>query len=146
MFRLLGYDHVGIRVTDLSRALEFYALIGFRIEPGEVWEEHDAVGLINDAGLRINLIYNGLSREERRNVLMDEPEKWPGLTHFALVVDSLEAVVTEMAEKGIALTGGPLRVGSRRTICFVRDPDGNVIEFDELLSADDDSPVTSSGG
>jgi hypothetical protein len=24
-------------------------------------------------------------------------------------------------------------IGGRRIICFIRDPDGNVIEFDQLL-------------
>lgn len=143
MFRLLAYDHVGIRVSELSRALDFYALLGFRPEPGETWEEHDAVGLINDAGVRINLIHNGRCRDAGRNVLMDEPEKWPGLTHVALVVDSLDAVMKHLVDKRIALTGGPIQIGERRVICFVRDPDGNVIEFDELLASARAAPARS---
>jgi catechol 2,3-dioxygenase-like lactoylglutathione lyase family enzyme len=134
MFQVISYDHVGVRVTDKSASLRFYSLLGFHPEPGETWEEHDAIGLVNDAGVRINLIYNGRARPDRRNILMDETEKWPGITHIALVVDSLDRLVARMTELGIPLTGGPERLGERRAVCFIRDPDGNVIEFDELYA------------
>jgi catechol 2,3-dioxygenase-like lactoylglutathione lyase family enzyme len=131
MFQIAAYDHIGIRVTDLPRALAFYGLLGFELEPGEAWEEHRAVGLINEAGLRLNLIYNGKPRDETANILMDEPEKWPGFTHLALLIDDLDEVMRLLAEHGIALTEGPMALGEQRRICFIRDPDGNVIEFTE---------------
>ena len=39
-FDICAYDHVGIRVTDRSRAIAFYQLLGFELEPEEEWEEH----------------------------------------------------------------------------------------------------------
>lgn len=133
MFELRAYHHAGIRVTDEARAIEFYEHLGFRPEPGRRWPEHSAIELINDGGVRLNLIFNAEVHPAGHNVLMDEPVKWPGITHLAFEVPDLEAVIERMNERGVTITEGPLQIGDGRRICFVRDPDGNVIEFDELL-------------
>jgi catechol 2,3-dioxygenase-like lactoylglutathione lyase family enzyme len=132
MFTIEKYDHVGVRVTDRGRAEEFYRKLGFEPEPNEDSPEHSALGMINSAGVRINLIYNGQSHPDR-NVLMDIDTNWTGYTHYAVLVDSLAKVVAWAENEGIPITEGPLEIGGRRTVVFIRDPDGNVVEFDELL-------------
>lgn len=132
MFKISGYEHIGVRVTDKAAAIAFYRRIGFYTDPAEESAEHEAVGLVNDAGVRINLIYNGVKRPGNRNILMDEPRRHPGFTHPAFIVDSLDSVMQHMHEQGVRITEGPLELGKRRRACFIRDPDGNVIEFDEL--------------
>lgn len=133
MIRVGQIDHVGIRVTDRERAQRFYEQLGFRIDPDEESPRSHSCGLVNDAGVRINLIYNG--REPvGGNVLMDVPEKWPGYTHAAFIVEDLDELVRWFDANGVAITEGPSVFGhGRRKVCFVRDPDGNVLEFDELL-------------
>ena len=133
MFQIQSYDHVGVRVTDRERAAAFYAELGFRPEPNEDSPEHSALGLINDAGVRVNLVYNGVPHPNR-NILMDVPEKWAGYTHYAVLVDSLQAVLDWAERESVTVTEGPVVYGDRRTVAFICDPDGNVIEFDELLS------------
>jgi len=133
MFLITHYDHVGVRVTDRAAAVEFYRKLGFEIEPEEDSPQFNAVGLINAEGVRINSIYNGKTPPASRNVLMDIPEKWPGYTHYAVMVDSLQKVLDWAAQEQIPITEGPIEIGGRRIVCFVRDPDGNVIEFDEAL-------------
>lgn len=135
MFQIKSYDHIGVRVTDRQRAVAFYAKLGFRPEPNEDSPEYSAVGLINDKGVRLNLVYNGTSHPDR-NVLMDVVTKWPGYTHYAVLVDSLKGVLDWAARENIEITEGPVVIGDRRTVVFIRDPDGNVIEFDELLPED----------
>jgi catechol 2,3-dioxygenase-like lactoylglutathione lyase family enzyme len=133
MIRVGQIDHVGIRVTDRERAQRFYEQLGFRIDPDEESPRSRSCGLVNEAGARINLIYNG--REPAGgNVLMDVAEKWPGYTHAAFIVDDLDALVRWFETNGVVITEGPSVFGhGRRKVCFVRDPDGNVLEFDELL-------------
>lgn len=133
MFRITHYDHIGVRVTDRERAIAFYRKLGFEIEPEEDSPQFNAVGLINAEGVRINLIYNGKALPENRNVLMDIREKYPGYTHYAVMVNSLPKVLDWASQEGISITEGPIEIGGRRTVCFIRDPDGNVIEFDEIL-------------
>lgn len=133
MFKVAQIDHVGIRVTDRNRAQEFYMRLGFRLDPDEESPRGKSCGLINDAGARINLIYNG-QRPPDGNVLLDVPDKWPGYTHAAFIVDDLDELVTWLNQQEIRITEGPSVFGhGRRKVCFIRDPDGNVIEFDQML-------------
>jgi catechol 2,3-dioxygenase-like lactoylglutathione lyase family enzyme len=130
--RIISYDHIGVRVVDRARSLAFYAELGFLPEPGEGDIRGRAVGLINADGVRVNLIMNGIAPPEGRNVLMDSDTKWPGWTHPAFVVDDLDNVLAWAAAREIVVTEGPV-VWGRRRVCFLRDPDENVLEFDELL-------------
>jgi len=129
-------DHVGLRVTDRARALAFYERLGFRVDPDEDAPEARALGLVNDAGARIHLIYNAAGLHTDGNLLLDHPTKWPGYTHAAFIVDDMDAMLARFAQWGVAVTEGPLVVGNgRRRLCFVRDPDRNVLEFNEILKA-----------
>lgn len=131
MFGITSYEHVGIRVSDRDAAIRFYEKLGFR----EVVDlpEHSANEMRSAGGVTINLIFNGVKRDGNRNVLLDEPTKWPGITHPAFVVDDFADLLAMLEREGIRITEGPLMIGERRRACFIRDPDGNVLEFDELL-------------
>ena len=59
--------------------------------------------------------------------LMDEPEKHTGFTHIALEITDADAVKEQLHSQGIAITETVEFGGA--TFFFVRDPDGNVIEF-----------------
>lgn len=130
--RIEAYDHVGIRVSDRHRALSFYQALGF-VESAH-FPNYEANEMVTAAGVRINLIFNGARRPEARNVLLDEPVKLPGITHPAFIVDDLGALQGWLQRRGIAITEGPLSIGPRRIALFIRDPDGNVLEFDQLIS------------
>ena len=124
---VLAFDHVGIRVTDPARALAFFADLGFALDPDC---SNDRVAEIVSAdGVRLNLIFNGEARAN--NILLDEPSRWPGYTHAAFIIPRLLDLIDWAAERGIAITEGPHDWG-RRLTCFLRDPDGNVLEFNEL--------------
>ena len=134
MFKVAQIDHVGIRVTDRDRAQTFYEQLGFVFDPDEDSPRGRSIGLVNDAGARINLIYNGRLPDDGGNILMDIADKWPGYTHAAFLVDSIDDLVVWLKEQDIDITEGPSVFGhGRRKVCFIRDPDRNVIEFDEIL-------------
>ncbi|MEY3380361.1 MAG: VOC family protein [Hylemonella sp.] len=135
MIRIEQLDHVGIRITDKARALAFYASLGFAIEH-EV--DFDAVVILkNEAGVELNLIVNGVDKHGGKNVLMDMPEKLPGITHVALRVADIPATLTTLKEAQIAITQGPVSFGDGHVSVFVRDPDRNVIELRARLQAED---------
>ena len=131
-FRIHGYDHVGIRVSDPARSVQFYRSLGF--EPDPDFSNDRVSELVSADGTRINLIFNGERRPN--NVLMDEAVKWPGHTHAAFIVDSLDRLLAWAEAEGIAITEGPVD-WDRRITCFLRDPDGNVLEFNELTQQQD---------
>ncbi|HET9398062.1 MAG TPA: VOC family protein [Sphingomicrobium sp.] len=133
MFQIERFDHVGIRVSDINKAQSFYARLGFNADPQEESPKSRARGLINGQGVRIHLIYNADTAVEA-NVLMDVPEKLPGYTHAAFIVDDLDQLVAWLESEGIRITEGPSIFGNgRRKVCFVRDPDLNVLEFNQVL-------------
>ena len=122
-----GIAHIGIRVHDLERSLRFYGLLGFEKTAGPVGPEPVAI-LHNAAGVEINLILNAPSASEP-NILMDVPEKHPGITHVALLCADILQAKAQLEAHGIALSGGPVRFGQGAQAIFVRDPDRNVIEL-----------------
>ena len=127
MIAIEKVDHLGIRITDRSRALAFYATLGFRIEH-EV--EFDAVIIVKNAeNVELNLIVNGVDKTGGKNILMDVPDKHPGLTHVAFRVADIKAVMASLRENDIKITQGPVTFGDGHVSVFVRDPDRNVIEL-----------------
>ncbi|HEX6218449.1 MAG TPA: VOC family protein [Sphingomicrobium sp.] len=122
-----SFDHVGIRVTDRGRALSFYADLGFELDPA--CSTDSVAEVVSSAGVRLNLIFNGEARPN--NILLDEPRRWPGYTHAAFTIPCLQDIIDWAGARGVAITEGPHDWG-RRLTCFLRDPDGNVLEFNEL--------------
>ena len=124
---ILGLAHIGIRVHDLERSVRFYELLGFAKTAGPLGPEPVAI-LDHPSGLEVNLILNA-PNAGAPNVLMDGPDKHPGITHFALLCPDILAAKARLETAGIALSGGPIRFGPRAQGIFLRDPDRNVIEL-----------------
>ena len=132
--RILAYDHIGIRVSDLNRAMVFYQALGF-VESAR-FPRYEANEMLSADGVRINLIFNGARVPGAHNVLLDEPIKLPGITHPAFITDDLQALQHWLEQQGIVITEGPHPIGPRRIALFLRDPDGNVLEFNQLINGD----------
>jgi lactoylglutathione lyase len=122
-----GLAHIGIRVHDLQRSMDFYALLGFTKVAGPIGPEPVAI-LTHPSGVELNLILNAPSASAP-NVLMDVPEKHPGITHIALLCPDILGAKARLEAAGHALSGGPVRFGPGAQGIFVRDPDRNVIEL-----------------
>lgn len=125
------FDHVGIRVSDRQEAVAFYEQLGFQ----EVrrFDKYEANEMETPDGVRINLIFNATRLPKNRNVLLDEPIKLPGITHPAFIVDDLYELKDWLDMAGIIITEDIHRIGPRRIALFIRDPDRNVLEFNQLL-------------
>jgi lactoylglutathione lyase len=126
---LTGIAHIGVRVHDMDRSVRFYELLGFTKTAGPVGPEPVAI-LEHPSGIELNLILNATD-PAAPNVLMDGPEKHPGITHVALLCPDLEAAKARLAEAGITPSGGPIQFSPTARGLFVRDPDRNVIELHE---------------
>lgn len=117
-----GLAHIGIRVHDTARSRAFYEKLGFTWAWGPFGPENVGA-MTHPSGLELNFIVNAPDAE-RPNILMDVPEKYPGITHIALKIADVAATRAALEKAGIAISG------ARGTVAlFVRDPDGNVIEL-----------------
>jgi lactoylglutathione lyase len=126
---IVGLAHVGIRVHDLDRSMAFYSLLGFVKTAGPLGTEPVAI-LLHPAGVELNLVLNA-PRPAEPNVLMDVPEKHPGITHVALSCPDIAAAKDFLGAAGFPIREGPVRFPSGAQAIFVRDPDGNVIELNQ---------------
>ncbi len=126
MKEITRINHVGLRVRDLDRARDFYAKLGFEFLAGPMGPEPVAI-VEHPSGVNINFILNASPDASATNVLMDEPSKHTGFTHIALEITDADAVKAGLESHGIAITETVEFGGAE--FFFIRDPDGNVIEF-----------------
>ena len=123
--QITGLAHIGIRVHDVARSRAFYERLGFVWTWGPSGPEPVAA-MTHASGLELNFIVNAPDAS-RPNILMDVTEKYPGITHIALRINSVATTEMELKAAGIVVSG---RRGSNPVrALFVRDPDGNVIEL-----------------
>lgn len=127
MKEIIGINHIGIRVTNLDSAREFYENLGFKFIIGPVGPEPIAV-MEHPSDVNLNFILNADSAISN-NILMDIPERHPGYTHIALDVSDINPVLEKIKNLGIEITEGPITMPNGGSMFFIRDQDRNVIEF-----------------
>ena len=131
MKQITRINHVGLRVRDLAVARAFYEKLGFEFLGGPMGPEPVAI-VEHPSGVNINFILNASTDASPTNVLMDEAVKHAGFTHIALEISDAEAVKRQLESHGMTITESVEFEGAM--FFFVRDPDGNVIEFHKPAS------------
>jgi len=127
MLEIEKVDHIGIRVSDKTRSIDFYEVLGFKLITDVGFEKGHPIIMQHPSGVVLNLL--GPSNASKgRNILMDVEDKHPGITHVSYKVKSLADTKAFLAAQGIPLTGEINFKGLHGV--FIRDPDRNVIELD----------------
>ena len=127
MNEINGVNHIGIRVTELDVARDFYEKLGFKFIIGPIGPEPIAV-MEHPSGVNLNFILNADSGSSN-NILMDIPEKQAGYTHIALDVSDINSILEKIKNLGLKITEGPITMPDGGSMFFIRDQDSNVIEF-----------------
>jgi len=127
MKEITRINHIGLRVRDLATTRVFYEKLGFKFIVGPVGPEPVAI-MEHSSGVNINFILNSTDTN-KFNVLMDKKEKHTGYTHVALEVTDLFSVQKNLDALKYTVTEGPIVTPEGSSFIFIRDPDGNVIEF-----------------
>jgi len=127
MLDIESVNHIGIRVGDKLTSITFYEKLGFQLIQDVGFDKGHPVIMKHPAGVVLNLL-GPATTSDRSNILMDVDEKYPGYTHIALTVSSLDDAKDFMKTNGIDVTGSfSFR---NMSAIFIRDPDRNVIELD----------------
>ena len=133
MLNIESVNHIGIRISEKSRSVAFYENLGFQLVQDAGFDTGRPIIMKHSSGVVLNLLGPATS-SSGKNILMDVDEKYPGYTHIALTVRSLDDAREFMKKNGIQITGS-FSFGSMSAI-FIRDPDRNVIELDEYNDAE----------
>ncbi len=138
-------DHVGIVVDDLAAATEFFVELGLELlgeGSGEGLVVDRIVGLEDvrsdfaflqtpDGHGRLELIKFQTPSHQGDN--RHAPPNAPGLRHLTFAVDDIHAVVAGLRARGAELVGELVRYEDSYWLCYVRGPEGIIIELAEKI-------------
>lgn len=139
-------EHVGIVVEDLAAAIEFFVELGLELRgEGSVegaWVER-IIGLEDvqvdmamlrtpDGGGEIELV-KFLSPPTPTGDPR-APANALGLRHLAFLVEDIDTVVAGLQTRGTELVGELERYENSYRLCYIRGPDGIIIELAEKIS------------
>jgi lactoylglutathione lyase len=124
-------DHVAVPVDDMQAMLAFYRALGFTVDDAHA----PILYSVSQGDMKINLHSQRLWQSPKFD--LRGPTAQPGCGDVCMVWDSTEAALVELlGEAGAEVIEGPVeRVGGRATGTatgtsrYVRDPDGNLLEF-----------------
>jgi catechol 2,3-dioxygenase-like lactoylglutathione lyase family enzyme len=138
-------DHVGIVVDDLAAATAFFVELGLeprgegRVEGGWV----DRVVALEGVRAEIAMLEtpDGHGRVELAKFHAPSgpggerhaPANAPGIRHVAFAVDDVDAVVAGLRARGAELVGEVERYEDRYRLCYVRGPEGIIVELAERI-------------
>ena len=116
--------HFGLRVADLDRSLAFYTAVGYEVVgsvPETPMGQLTMLKLPGDEFVTIELVHDPTQGEANVNT---------GLSHFVIKVEAMDAILSELAARGIDadMPASPDGSDDFRTT-WVIDPDGNRIEL-----------------
>ena len=72
-------DHVGIRISDKARSIEYYEALGFETLADTGFDQGHPVIMQHPSGVVLNLLGPSNTANDK-NILMDVDEKYPGIT------------------------------------------------------------------
>ncbi len=138
-------EHVGIVVDDLAAATAFFVELGLELQgEGSVdggWVDR-VVGL---GGVRAEIAMletpDGHGRVELAKFHApsgpggerDAPANTPGIRHVSFSVDDIDAVVAGLRARGAELVGEVERYKDIYRLCYVRGPEGIIVELAEKI-------------
>ena len=143
--RLLRLEHVGIVVEDLAAATEFFVELGLELlveAPVEgTWVDR-IVGLDGvRAEVAIVQTPDGHGRLEltKFHAPLDQGDgrpaqaNTPGIRHLSFAVEDIDAVVAGLRARGFELVGELGRYEDSYRLCYVRGPEGIIVELAEQI-------------
>ena len=138
-------EHVGIVVDDLAAATEFFVELGLVLQgEGSVegrWVDRDR-GARGRTGGHCDDADSGRQRTTRADEVplavnqgdnRHAPANTPGIRHVAFAVEDIDAVVAGLRARGAELVGELERYEDSYRLCYVRGPEGIIVELAERI-------------
>ena len=138
-------DHVGIVVDDLADAVAFFVELGLELQ-GETPVEGDWVDrVVGLKGVRAQIAMlrtpDGHGRIELTKFhtpptdggYQRAPANASGIRHVTFAVEDIDAVLARLRARGAELVGELGRYQDRYRLCYVRGPEGIIVELAEQI-------------
>jgi catechol 2,3-dioxygenase-like lactoylglutathione lyase family enzyme len=138
-------DHVGIVVDDLAAATAFFAELGLELQ-GEGSVEGDWVDrIVGLERVRTDFAFVQTPDGHARLELIKfhtppgpggerhAPANTPGIRHLAFAVDDIDDAVARLQARGAELVGEVERYEDIYRLCYVRGPEGIIVELAERI-------------
>lgn len=138
-----GIHHVALNTGDFRKMLTFYRdILGFETIYERDWENDqacDAVVDLKDSAAQVAIMRAGNAYLElfqyRKPASRNAAPLRPcdrGYTHFCLEVSDIDQEWERLSQSGMTFSRRPVDFGDVKAI-YGKDPDGNVIELQEVL-------------
>jgi catechol 2,3-dioxygenase-like lactoylglutathione lyase family enzyme len=138
-------EHVGIVVDDLAAAIEFFVDLGLvvksewsvegrwvdRIVGLEGVRADNAMMQTPDGGGRLEL--TKFHSPSNQGCARHAPANAPGIRHVLFSVDDIDAAVAGLRARGAELVGEVVSYQDSYRLCYVRGPEGIIIELAERI-------------
>jgi catechol 2,3-dioxygenase-like lactoylglutathione lyase family enzyme len=142
---ILRMDHIGIVVEDLVGATEFFLELGLELRGGGSVEGRWVDRVVGLEGVHSEIAIlqtpDGHGRVElarfhtpsSKGGDRDAPANTPGIRHVAFAVEDIDDVVVGLRARGAELVGELERYEDRYRLCYVRGPEGIIVELAERI-------------
>lgn len=138
-------DHVGVVVEDLAAATAFFLELGLELQGEGSVEGAWVDRVIGLEGVRADIAMletpDGHGRLELSKFHAPSsrageghaPANTPGIRHLSFAVDDLDAILAGLRDRGAELVGEVERYGGIYRLCYVRGPEGIIVELAERI-------------
>jgi catechol 2,3-dioxygenase-like lactoylglutathione lyase family enzyme len=138
-------EHVGIVVDDLEAATEFFVELGLELQDEGMVEDRWVDRVVGLDGVRVEFAMVQTPDGNGRLELVKfhsppsqggnphAPANTPGIRHIAFAVDDINAVVAGLRARGTELVGELERYKDSYLLCYVRGPEGIIVELAEKI-------------
>jgi catechol 2,3-dioxygenase-like lactoylglutathione lyase family enzyme len=138
-------EHVGIVFDDLAAAIEFFVELGLVVQGEGTAEGRWVDRVVGLEGVRVDFAMmqtpDGNGRLElvkfhspsNQGDNRDAPANMRGIRHIAFAVEDIDAVVAGLRARGAELVGELERYEDSYRLCYVRGPEGIIIELAEKI-------------
>ncbi len=146
---ILGIHHTAISVTNMDASLVFYRdLLGMEVLSDQRWASStesnpkpEKILDLKKPAARQAMLKCGnchielfeFSNPPPAPMAKDRPVHDHGYTHFSLDIKDVDDEYERLTRAGVEFHCEPINLGPRCRTTYGRDPDGNVIEFQELF-------------
>jgi catechol 2,3-dioxygenase-like lactoylglutathione lyase family enzyme len=138
-------EHIGIVVDDLAAAKQFFVELGLELQGEWSVEGRSVDRIVGLEGVRADNAMlqtpDGTGRLEltkfhspsHQGGDRNPPANAPGIRHVLFTVDDIDAAVAGLQARGIELVGELVSYENVYRLCYVRGPEGIIVELAERL-------------